>query len=90
MSKWIYSDTSVADFTLSLLNRHYVLHGLQSGNFYRPIDVHRLLLAFDLLIDLVSMSQGIYHAMVSDEATQHSARNGSLSTPMMAFICFYR
>jgi hypothetical protein len=75
ISKWIYSDTSSADFSLSVLNRHYVLHGMEPGNFYRPVDVHRLLLAFDLLIDLVSMSHGIFFAMVPDEETRYSLRN---------------
>jgi transposase len=28
--------TSSADFTLSVLNRHYILHSMDAGNFYRP------------------------------------------------------
>ena len=75
VGKWLYTDTSGADFSLSVLNRHYVLHGLEPGNFYRPEDTHRLLLAYDLLIDVVSMSHGIYYAMVPDEAIEYSQRN---------------
>ena len=36
--------TDQYDFSLSVLNRHYVLHGMDAGNFYRPQDVHRLIL----------------------------------------------
>ena len=75
VNDWIYIKTDDADFSLSVLNRHYVLHGLEPRNFYRPLDVHRLLLAFDLLIDVVSMSKGIYYATVPDEATQYSERS---------------
>ena len=71
----IYCDTSASDFSLSVLNRHVVLHGMDPGNFYRLEDVHRLLLAFDLLIDLVSMSNGILHSSVPNEATAYSERN---------------
>ena len=41
MGEWIYKKTSQSDFSLSVLNRHYVLHGMDAGNFYRPQDVHR-------------------------------------------------
>ncbi|MCK1744299.1 hypothetical protein IVA80_26625 [Bradyrhizobium sp. 139] len=71
----IYIDTSAADCSLSVLNRHVVLHGMDSGNFYRIEDVHRLLLAFDLLVDLLSMSSGLYYWVVPDTATGYSERN---------------
>lgn len=62
LEKWIYKKTTSndADFSLSVLNRHYVMHGLSSGEFYRPQDVHRLVLAFDLLVDFISVDAGIY------------------------------
>jgi hypothetical protein len=60
LEKWIYVDTDDADFSLSVLNRHYVLHGFQPGNFYRPEDVHRLILLFDLLIDFLASNQGVF------------------------------
>lgn len=33
IDRWIYAHTSNADFTLSVLNCHYVLHGMDAGNF---------------------------------------------------------
>jgi hypothetical protein len=60
LERWIYVDTDNADFSLSVLNRHYVLHGFQPGNFYRPEDVHRLILLFDLLIDFLASNQGVF------------------------------
>lgn len=62
LETWIYKRTKApdADFSLSVLNRHYVLHGLSPGEFYRPQDVHRLVLAFDLLIDFLGVDSGIY------------------------------
>jgi len=44
LEKWIYRNTDFAGFSLSVLNRHYVLHGIDAGNFYRPADVHRMIL----------------------------------------------
>ncbi|MBI3699180.1 MAG: hypothetical protein HY242_01865 [Afipia sp.] len=75
INKSIYCDTNAADFSLSVLNRHVVLHGMDPGNFYRVEDVHRLLLAFDLLIDLLSMSNGIYYPTVPNTATAYNERN---------------
>jgi hypothetical protein len=66
IDRWIYAHTSNADFTLSVLNRHYVLHGMDAGNFYRPHDFHRLLLGFDLLIDLIAMINGTYRVVEAD------------------------
>lgn len=67
ISRWLYSHTSNADFSLSVLNRHYVLHGMDAGNFYRPQDVHRLLFGFDLLIDLVGIINGTYRSMIDTD-----------------------
>jgi hypothetical protein len=74
VGRWIYPHTSNADFTLSVLNRHYVLHGMDAGNFYRPHDIHRLLLAFDLLIDLVSIINGTYRVMVEVDVEKYEER----------------
>jgi len=60
LENWIYRDTRSADFSLSVLNRHYVMHGLKPGNFYRPQDVHRLMLVMDLLLDFLSYSTGVF------------------------------
>ena len=64
LEDWIYKKTSHSDFSLSVLNRHYVLHGMDAGNFYRPQDVHRLILAFDLVIEFLSFQQGVFHTFL--------------------------
>ena len=66
LEEWIYKNTSQSDFSLSVLNRHYVLHGMDAGNFYRPQDVHRLILAFDLVIEFLSFQQGVFHTLLPD------------------------
>jgi hypothetical protein len=66
LEEWIYKKTSQSDFTLSVLNRHYVLHGMDAGNFYRPQDVHRLILALDLVIEFLSFQQGVFHTFLPD------------------------
>jgi hypothetical protein len=74
IDRWIYADTRQADFTLSVLNRHYVLHGMDAGNFYRPHDLHRLLLGFDLLIDLIAITKGTYRVMVEIDVEKYEER----------------
>jgi hypothetical protein len=64
LEDWIYKKTSQSDFSLSVLNRHYILHGMDAGNFYRPQDVHRLILAFDLVIEFLSFQQGVFHTFL--------------------------
>jgi hypothetical protein len=51
-----------------------VLHGMDAGNFYRPHDFHRLLLGFDLLIDLIAMINGTYRGMVEAEIDKYEER----------------
>jgi hypothetical protein len=80
ISRWIYAHTSQADFTLSVLNRHYVLHGMDAGNFYRPHDFHRLLLGFDLLIDLVAITKGTYRVMVEVDIDKYEKRKAFYET----------
>ncbi|WP_076862046.1 hypothetical protein [Bradyrhizobium mercantei] len=75
VQRWLYSNMDNADFTLSVLNRHYVLHGMDAGNFYRPQDVHRLLLAFDLLIDLVAIINGTYRSIVEVDLDVYQRRD---------------
>jgi hypothetical protein len=67
LEKWIYKNTDKSDFSLSVLNRHYVLHGMDAGNFYRPQDLHRLILAFDLVIEFLSFQQGVFHTFLPDK-----------------------
>lgn len=66
LEMWIYKDHRHSDFRLSVLNRHYVLHGMDAGNFYRPQDLHRLILAFDLLIEYLAPQQHIFHIFSPD------------------------
>lgn len=47
----------------------HVLHGMDAGNFYRPQDVHRLILAFDPLIEFLSFQQGVFHTFLPDVGT---------------------
>lgn len=74
VQRWIYSNTDNADFSLSVLNRHYVLHGMDVGNFYRPQDLHRLILGFDLLIDLIAIINGTYRPSVEADNDVYQRR----------------
>lgn len=62
LSNWLYKNTQHpdVDFSLSVLNRHYVIHGTDPANFYRPQDAHRLMLAMDLLLDFLIHSTEIW------------------------------
>lgn len=69
LDKWLYKKTSQSDFSLSVLNRHLVFHALEPGNFYRPEDVHRLILAFDLVVDFFAVRQSVFHVFLPDPGT---------------------
>lgn len=58
LERWIYINTDKANFSLSFLNRHFALHSIGAKPFYRPSDVHRLLLLFDLIIEFLSIQKG--------------------------------
>lgn len=64
LEKWVYEDTDKWDNRLSVLNRHYVLHGMDTGNFYRPQDLHRLILAFDLIREFLRYPKGPFPVFV--------------------------
>ncbi len=66
LSDWLYKDTDHSDFSLSVLNRHYVLHGMEFGNFYRPEDLHRLILAYDLIIELLCFECSLFLVFLPD------------------------
>lgn len=66
LKKWIYIRTENADFSLSFLNRHFALHGMGPQPFYRPADVHRLVLLFDLIIEFLSMLQGPWFGFIPE------------------------
>lgn len=67
LAKWLYTHTNDADFGISVLNRHYVMHGFEPRNFSRPRDVHRMILAFDVLIDWQSHVQGNHGSIFVEE-----------------------
>jgi hypothetical protein len=69
LDKWLYKRTNQSDFSLSVLNRHFVFHALEPGNFYRPEDVHRLILVFDLVVELLAIRQQIFYAFIPAPGT---------------------
>ena len=66
LESWLYTHTNDANLDVSVLNRHYIMHGFEPGNFYRPQDVHRMILAFDVLIDWLSFNQGNFMGIFVD------------------------
>ena len=62
LSIWLYKNTQHpdVDFSLSVLNRHYVIHGTDPANFYRPQDAHRLMLAMDVMLDFLIHSAEVW------------------------------
>jgi hypothetical protein len=68
-NEWIYKQTDGADFDLSYLNRHYILHGIHSVPFDRA-DCQRLIHLFDLYMEVVACEVGIMEsAFLPDPAT---------------------
>lgn len=59
VDNWLFRRTDSADFRLSYLNRHYALHALGEGPYYRAIDCHRMLLFFELFAEMIALEQGI-------------------------------
>jgi hypothetical protein len=74
LGRWVYQDTSRADFSLSFLNRHFVLHGMGYSGFYRPADVHRLILLFDLVVEYLSLLEGHHYGFIPDGKIDISLR----------------
>jgi hypothetical protein len=77
LERWLYPHTRDADLGLSVLNRHYVMHGFEPGNFYRPHDVHRMILAFDVLIDWLALNQRLLESSFVDDSDPLVARRMS-------------
>jgi len=67
LRKWIFIDTHGADFDISYLNRHYILHGMGKKCFYSANDCHRLILFFDLLIEYLSLEEKKYYIFIPDD-----------------------
>lgn len=66
--RWFWKRTDTADFRLSHLNRHYALHGLGTGSFYRATDCHRLFLYFDTFADMLMLDgHGPTHVFLPTE-----------------------
>jgi hypothetical protein len=61
LDRWLYRKTDESDFSLSALNRHFIFHSQGPENSYRPEDVHRLILALDLLVDFLAVRQSVLH-----------------------------
>ena len=70
LKNWLYRSTKdpSLDFSLSVLNRHYVIHGSEPGNFYRPQDAHRMMLAMDLLLDYLSHATEVWAGVFLPES----------------------
>ncbi|MDK2801662.1 MAG: hypothetical protein PWQ70_3281, partial [Clostridiales bacterium] len=64
LEKWILQDTSSVDFETTYLNRHYILHGMGNEHFYSVEDCHRLILFFDLYIELLSIENKKYYVFI--------------------------
>lgn len=77
LKRWLYPHTKDADLGLSVLNRHYVMHGFEPGNFYRPHDIHRMILAFDVLIDWLALNQRFIEKSFVDDSDPLVARRMS-------------
>jgi hypothetical protein len=67
LDRWLYRKTDESDFSLSALNRHFIFHGLGPESFYRPEDVHRLILALDLLVDFLAVRQKVFYTFLPDD-----------------------
>lgn len=71
----IYAQTNMMDASVSFLNRHYIFHGVEAGNYYSPKEVHRIILVFDLLIEWMSCNQSIFDScFVNDEDSKVASR----------------
>jgi hypothetical protein len=90
--KWLWSGTSQADFGLSFLNRHYVLHGLGQGRYYRAFDCNRLLLFFDLFAEIVAHEQGYDDCFIPtgvaaiDQRREYYGRLSAQTSPIRSFL----
>jgi hypothetical protein len=59
LDQWLWRNTKNADWDLSYLNRHYILHGLGSTHYYRSEDCHRLFLFLDLYMEMLVFETGV-------------------------------
>lgn len=66
---------------MSVLNRHYVVHGFGPGNIYRSQDVHRMNLAFDLLIDWQSHVQGNHGSIFVEDDDPMVSKRMTITMP---------
>jgi hypothetical protein len=64
LRNWIFSNTNTADMSLSYLNRHYILHGMGSRNYYSLADCQRLIVFFDLLIEFLAHEENKQYTFV--------------------------
>lgn len=70
LKNWLWPNTKQADFELSHLNRHYALHGLGEGAYYRSEDCHRLFIFLDVYLAMLVLETGVgQHVFIPDEPT---------------------
>ena len=67
LKKWIFKDTRFMDSSLSFLNRHYALHSMGTESFYKVEDCHKLIILFDLYIELLSNEYKKYYIFIPDD-----------------------
>lgn len=59
LDRWLWENTEDADWDLSYLNRHYILHGMGSEHYYRSQDCHRLFMFLDLYEEMLVLETRI-------------------------------
>jgi hypothetical protein len=59
LDRWLWTPTEEADFSLSFLNRHLILHGLGAEHSYRSVDCDRLFLFLDLYMEMLTLETGV-------------------------------
>lgn len=75
LRKWIFSDTASTDLTYSYLNRHYVLHGMGTNNYYSLADANRLIMFFDLFIEFLSLEENRRYIFIPEDNEQINSRS---------------
>jgi hypothetical protein len=59
LGRWLWEDTDDVDWTLSYLNRHYIVHGMGNEHYYRSEDCHRLMMFLDVYEEMLVLETGI-------------------------------
>jgi hypothetical protein len=77
LARWLWKPTNDADWDLSHLNRHYVLHGMGSEHYYRSDDCHRLFMFLDLYMEMLVLETGVgeYAFIPEDPSIRRRSRH---------------